>query len=191
MQLVGEYGKIITMKQQSKSNNPNQKETKMKKSLILLALVVAVAYDAFSQATATQNLTLAVNAVYKISTSGNPGAMTITTGTAGTDALTSVSDNSTTYSITQNFGNTVKVTANLDAALPAGYTLQLSMASSKGTSAGNIDISNATSGSAVNVITAINRGADAAQAISYTFSALASAGTLSSTGKTVTLTLTN
>ncbi|MEK7670397.1 MAG: hypothetical protein AAB330_04060, partial [Bacteroidota bacterium] len=122
MQLVDKHGKIITMKQQLKSNNPNQKETKMKKSLILLALVVAVAYDAFSQATATQNLTLAVNAVYKISTSGNPGALTITTGTAGTDALTSVSDNSTTYSITQNFGNTVKVTANLDAALPAGYT---------------------------------------------------------------------
>jgi len=179
------------MKQQKATQNSNQKKTKMKKSLILLALVVAVAYDAFSQATATQNLTLAVNAVYKISTSSNPGAMTITTGTAGTDALSSVSDNSTTYSITQNFGNTVKVTANLDAALPVGYTLQINMASAQGTSAGNVDISNATSGSAVNVVTAINRGADAAKAISYTFSALASAGTLSSTGKTVTLTLTN
>ena len=117
--------------------------------------------------------------------------MTVTTGTAGTDALSSVSDNSTTYGITQNFGNTVKLTANLDAALSAGYALQINMASTKGTSAGTVDISNATSGSAVNVVTSINRGADAGQMITYTFSALASAGMLSSTNKTVTFTLTN
>lgn len=102
-----------------------------------------------------------------------------------------MSDNSTTYSITQNFGSTVKVTANLDAALPAGYTLKLALASTKGTSAGNVDISNATPGSAVNVVTAIQKGADAAQTISYSFSALASAGTLTATSTTVTLTLTN
>ncbi|HEY6951393.1 MAG TPA: hypothetical protein VI758_03235 [Bacteroidota bacterium] len=166
----------------------------MKKlTMVLIAIVGSTMLVEFAgaQATATQSLNLAVNTVYKIATSGNPGALTITTGTAGTDALSSVSDNSTTYSITQNFANTVKITANLDAALPAGYTLQLNMASTKGTSAGSVDISNATAASALNVVTAINRGADAGQAISYTFSALASAGTLSSTSKTVTLTLTN
>jgi hypothetical protein len=165
------------------------------KNLMMAFLVgttsIALIESASAQATATQNLTLAVNAVYKIATSGNPGALTITTGTAGTDALSSVTDASTTYSITQNFGNTVKITANLDAALPAGYTLQLNLASTKGTSAGTIDISNATSASALNVVTAINKGADAGKAITYTFSALASAGTLTSTAKTVTLTLTN
>ena len=158
-------------------------------SAIVFSLVLVE--SASAQANATQNLTLAVNTVYKIATSGNPGALTITTGTAGTDALTSVSDNSTTYSITQNFANTVKITANLDAALSSGYTLDINLASTKGTSAGAVDISNATSGSAVNVVTAIHEGADAAQTIGYTFSALASAGTLSSTSKTVTLTLTN
>ena len=166
----------------------------MKKSIVITAILVlsAFAFQAsFAQATATQNLTLAVNTVYKIATSGNPGALTISTGTAGTDALTSVSDASTTYSITQNFANTVKITANLDAALPAGYMLQLNLASTKGTSAGTVDISNATSGSALNVVTAINKGADAGQSIGYTFSANASAGTLSSTAKVVTLTLTN
>jgi hypothetical protein len=147
--------------------------------------------SAFAQATASQSVNLTVNTIYKISVSGNPGALTVTTGTAGTDALTSVSDNSTTYSITQNFANTVKITAHLDAALSSGYTLQMNLASTKGTSAGTVDVSNATSASAVNVVTAINKGADAGQAISYTFSALASAGTLSSTAKTVTLTLTN
>jgi hypothetical protein len=166
----------------------------MKKSLVIITLVALSAFAfqaAFSQATATQNLSLAVNTVYKIATSGNPGALTITTGTAGTDALTSVSDNSTTYSITQNYANTVKITANLDAALPAGYTLQINLASSKGTSAGTVDISNATSASALDVVTAIAKGADAAKAIGYTFSANASAGTLGSTAKVVTLTLTN
>ena len=155
----------------------------------LMSLVLAELVRA--QATATQTLTLAVNAIYKIATSGNPSPLTITTGTAGSDNLTAVTDNSTTYSITQNFGNTVKITANLKSVLPAGYTLMLALGSAKGTSAGSVDISNATSGSAVNVVTGIQIGADAAQPISYSFSALASAGTLTSTSKTVTLTLTN
>ncbi len=166
----------------------------MKKLTIIAAVVAlsAFAFQAsFAQANATQNLTLAVNTVYKIATSGNPGALTISNGTAGTDALTSVSDNSTTYSITQNFANTVKITANLDAALPTGYTLQINLGSTKGTSAGTVDISNATSGSALSVVTGIAKGADAGQAIGYTFSANASAGTMSSTAKVVTLTLTN
>ena len=159
--------------------------------LAAAALSMILVESSFAQATATQNVTLAVNTVYKIATSGNPGPMTITTGTAGVDALTSVNDNSTTYSITQNFGNTVKITAHLDSALPSGFALQMNLASTKGTSAGTIDVSSATSGSAVNVVSNIQRGADAGQAISYTFSANASAGTMSSTTKTVTLTLTN
>jgi hypothetical protein len=102
-----------------------------------------------------------------------------------------VTDASTKYSITQNFGATVKVTANLDAALAAGYTLQVALASTKGTSAGTVDISATTPASAANVVTNIAMGADANQTITYTFGADASAGTLASTNKTVTLTLTN
>ncbi len=165
----------------------------MKRSIVL-ALIAGSAWlthVARAQTSASQSVNLTVNAVYKIATSGNPAPLTVTSGTAGTDALTSVSDNSTTYSITQNFGNTIKITANLDAVLQAGYTLQINLASSKGTSAGTVDISNATSGSAVSVVTGVNRGADAGQAITYRFSALASAGALTSTSKTVTLTLTN
>ena len=166
----------------------------MKKVLTIagaLILNFVIPQETMAQATANQNVTLAVNAVYKIATSGNPGAMTITTGTAGTNALTSVSDASTTYSITQNFASTVKITANLDAALPAGYTLQLNLASTKGTSAGTVDISATTPASASNVVTNVALGADAGQAITYTFGANASAGVLASTAKVVTLTLTN
>ena len=167
----------------------------MKKSIVNITLtaLTALAFQAANaqSAVATQSLNLSVNAVYKIATSGNPGALSITTGTAGVDALTSVSDASTTYSITQNYGNTVKISANLDAALSSGYVLQVNLASGKGTSAGTVDISNATSGSAVDVVTGLGMGADANKAITYIFSALASAGTLTSNSKTVTLTLTN
>ena len=166
----------------------------MKKSILAISIMVLTAaafQTASAQATATQNVTLSVSAVYKISTSGNPGPLTISTGTAGTDVLTQATDATTTYSITQNVGNTIKITAEMNSALAAGYTLELSLGSSKGTSAGYVDISNATSGSAVNVVTGIAKGADAAQSIGYRFSATATAGTLASTTKTVTLTLTN
>jgi len=166
----------------------------MKKSILYLGVAIlsfALVQNAMAQATANQTLSLAVNAVYKIAVTGNPGSLTITTGTAGNNALTSVSDNSTKYSVTQNVAGTVKVTANLDAALSAGYQLQLNLASGLGTSAGTVDISATTPGSAVNVVSNVGMGADANQVITYTFGANASAGTLSSTSKVVTLTLTN
>ncbi|MGA3245631.1 MAG: hypothetical protein ABSE41_13510 [Bacteroidota bacterium] len=166
----------------------------MKKSVsifVAAVLSLAIAQNAMAQASVNQNLNLAVSAVYKIATSGDPGAMTITTGTAGNNTLTSVTDASTNYSITQNFASTVKVTANLDAALAAGYMLQINLASAKGTSAGNVDISATTPASALNAVTGIALGADANKTITYTFGATADAGVLSSTAKTVTLTLTN
>ena len=166
----------------------------MKKSIVILGVAIlsmALVSNVMAQATATQTVSLAVNAVYKIAVTGNPGGLTITDGTAGTNALTTVSDNTTRYSITQNVAGTVKVTANLDAALSAGYTLQMNLASTKGTSAGTVDVSATSPGSAVNVVSAIGMGADATQMITYTFGANASAGTLLSTNKVVTLTLTN
>jgi hypothetical protein len=167
----------------------------MKKSLsllIVLALCAMCAGTSFSQATATQTVNLSVSSVQKIAITGAPVTLTITTGTAGTDALTPVSDATTTYSVTHNSASSLKLTANLDAALPAGYMLQINLAPSatKGTSSGTIDISNATSSSAATVVTAIPKGADASRPITYTFSANASAGALASTAKTVTLTLT-
>ena len=163
----------------------------MKKALLMFAIVTLglfLAGSAFAQATATQNVSLAVNAVYRITTSGDPAPLTITTGTAGSDNLTPVTDNSTTYSITQNFGNTVKITAGLTTPLASGYTLQINLASARGTSLGITDISN---GTAADVVTAINRGADPTKMITYTFSALASSGVMPPTANVVTLTLTN
>jgi len=168
----------------------------MKKSLsvvIILALCALCAGTSFSQATANQTVNLAVNSVQKIAISGGAITLTITNGTAGNNALTPVTDATSTYSITHNSATALRITANLDAALPAGYTLQINLApgASMGTSSGTVDISNATAASALAVVTAIPKGADAARTITYTFGANASAGILAATVKTVTLTLTN
>lgn len=166
----------------------------MKKSLtlaIVLALCAVCAGTSFSQVSATQTVNLAVNSIQRIAVAGGSVTLTITDGTAGTDALQAVSDASTSYSITHNSTSPLRITANLDAALAAGYQLQVNLASNKGTSSGTVDISSATSSSAVAVVTAIGAGADANRSITYTFSANASAGVLSPTLKTVTLTLTN
>ena len=140
-------------------------------------------------ATTTQSVTLSVNPIARISVSGNPGSMTISTGTAGSDNLTYAGDSSTTYSITHNSTSNLRITAAVDAALSAGYSLTLQLASTRGSSAGFVDISGATS--AVDVVTAIARGADAGEILTYRFNALASSGQLAPTTRTVTLTITN
>ncbi|HUI09040.1 MAG TPA: hypothetical protein VL221_01870 [Bacteroidota bacterium] len=161
--------------------------------LLVLVLCVACVGTSFSQSSANQTVNIAVNAVQKIAITGSPITLTITTGVAGTDALTPATDATSTYSITHNSPTALRITANLDAALASGYQLLINLAPSAGhgTSAGTVDISNALAASAVAVVTAIPKGADAARTISYTFNANASAGALTSTAKTVTLTLTN
>jgi len=168
----------------------------MKKSIAfaaVVALTVLIANSGFGQVSANQTVNLTVNSVQKIAITGSAINLTITTGTAGADTLTPVTDNSTTYSITHNSSTALRITANLDQALATGYSLRINLnpGSGHGTSAGTVDISNATSSSAVAVVTGIPKGADANRGITYSFYALSSVGTLASTQRTVTLTLTN
>jgi hypothetical protein len=75
----------------------------MKKSIafILVVTCACAVQTMTAQTTATQSVNLTVSTVYKISTSGNPSALVVTTGTAGTNALTSVSDNSVSLRISE------------------------------------------------------------------------------------------
>lgn len=162
----------------------------MKKNLLLavsLTMFSTMSFAQMSNATASQNLSLAVQQVYKLTTTSSVPALTISDGVAGTNDLSTVSDNSTSYSITHNNASKAKITAQLSSALGTGYILKINLASSKGTSAGDVDISGAT---AQTVVSGINPGADATQGITYTFDAQASAGALASTARTVTMTLT-
>jgi hypothetical protein len=161
----------------------------MKKSIVVLAAMMSLALVQNASAqTATQALSLSVSKVYRIAITGAATInMAINAGVAGTDALTPVTDATTSYAITQNNSAATKITANLDAVMAKGK-LQINLASTKGLSAGTVDISNATSASAVNVVTAIALGAEAGKNITYTFSANASDG-LFTAAKTVTLTV--
>ena len=164
-------------------------ETAMKKSLVILGVALisfALIQDASAQ-TSTQAVSLSVSKVYRIAITGGTITLAINAGVAGTDALTPVSDATSTYAITQNNSAATKITANLEAAMPKGH-LKIALAGGLGTTAGTVDISAATSSSALNVVTAIAMGASTAQSITYTFSALASEG-LFSASKTVTLTV--
>jgi hypothetical protein len=162
----------------------------MKKSITVFAAVMmsfAIVESASAQ-TATQGLSLSVSKVYRIAINGAATInLAISSGTAGSDALTPATDGSTTYAITQNNSAATKITANLDAVMAQGK-LEINLASTKGLSAGTVDISNATAASAVNVVTAIGLGAETGKAINYTFSANASDG-MFSVAKTVTLTV--
>ena len=162
----------------------------MKKSLLTLGVALmsfALVQDASAQ-TATQAVSLSVSKVYRIAITGVATInMAISAGVAGTNALTAVSDALSTYAITQNNSAATKVTANLDAAMPKGH-LTIALASGLGTTAGTVDITSATSGSALNVVSAIAMGAETGKSITYTFSANASEG-LFTAAKTVTLTV--
>jgi hypothetical protein len=155
----------------------------MKKSTMILAIcalsIVFVGF-AFAQ-TATQTFNLAVNSIYRISVSGSPADMTIANATAGADP-DPVTNSATTYNFTTNAkaNGGAKITASLAPALTSGYTLKVAL--DGGTA---VDISTA----AKDAVTNIAAGYYNAKTISYTFSATAAAGPLSSTGETVTLTV--
>jgi hypothetical protein len=173
------------------TKNQSQEST-MKKSIVVLALVIvsfALIQNAAAQTTnnASQSVSLTVAKVYRIGITGGALSMTINDGLAGTNALTSATDNTSTYAITQNSLATPKITANLDAAMTKGK-LSIQLAAGLGASAGLVEITNATAASAVNVVTNMGAGAKTGQSIGYTFTANASEGTFTDS-KTVTLTI--
>ncbi len=153
---------------------------------VLMALVCAG--NVFAQgSTATQTLSLEVRPISKIAVSGNPNALVITTAQAGSD-LTTVQDENTTYSVTTNLDN-MKIVASINSQMPSGTKLLMQMRSTKGTSRGVIDISNALS--PLDLVAGIGRGNDQNQSISYVFAAEAHVAEIPSESRVVTLTLTN
>lgn len=162
----------------------------MKKITIIIALVALSAFGfqaAFAQS-ANQLVTLEVKVVNKITISG-PVSLLIDDVVPAGDALQAVSNSATSYNIIHNGSAAGKITASINSALPSGITLELTLASTLGTSAGIKDISDATV--AIDVVDGINKGKDADQMITYDFSATPEAGVFASTVKTVTLTVTD
>ena len=160
----------------------------MKKLIFIVLVALSIfAFQAALSQTAAQSVTLEVQAINKISISG-PVSLLINDALAGSDP-TPVSNSATSYNITHNGSSTGKITASINSALPAGIILKLTTAAVLGASAGQVDISNATS--AADVVTGVGLGKASNQGITYDFSATLAAGVFASTVKTVTYTVTN
>ena len=155
----------------------------MKRSLMAVLLVVAAAASASAQ-TATQTVTLQVDAVNLITVSGTP-SLAITAAVAG-GAPTSVTSTGHTWSVTTNQTGS-KITASIPLALPAGVTLSANMANpTGGSSAGYVALGTG----AVDLVTGITKLNENGLSLSYKLDATAAAGTLSSTTRVVTFTIT-
>ena len=157
-------------------------------SLAMLLLVAGVVLIGVAATTCDQTVSCEVATIQVISVSASPAALIINSATAGFEP-DSATDATTTYSITVNKAS--KITAKINTAMSTDITLTINLASTGGTSAGDVDISNATT-IPLDVVTGILAGSkDSNKTITYTLSALASAGVVSQRNKTVTLTITD
>jgi len=152
----------------------------------VLAMIVLVTTLSFAQtrASTTQTVNLGVNSIYRLLVTGNP-TLIITSGTAGDPALASVSEATSTYSLTIN-RLVSRLTVQLSAALGTGVNLTINVPSNRGPSAGTVDISDA---GAHDVAGPLSPGATNNQPITYTLSATADALPFASTPYIVTWTL--
>ena len=118
--------------------------------------------------------------------SGNPGLLRVSNAVAGSEPV-AVSNSATTYTVTTPGANRLhKVTAQLNAAMPAGLTLTATFAPPPAsTSLGPVALDM----TARDVVTNIPRNTNATQGITYTLAATAAAGVVPPTSRIVTLTI--
>jgi hypothetical protein len=152
--------------------------------LLCAALALSMGGVAVAGSSDSQTVSYEVQAINEIVVSGDPGALAVSTATAGSQP-DEVSDASTTYDITTN-GTNKKITAVLNTAMPANVTLKVALvAPTGGSSEGDVTLSNV----AADVVTGITQKAEGSKTITYKLSALVTAGIVASATKTVTLTI--
>jgi hypothetical protein len=121
-----------------------------------------------------------------LAVSGNPGLLRISSAVAGSEPIP-VSNATTTYTVVTGPPNRLyNITARLNAPMPAGVTLSVTLAPPPGaTSLGAIAL-DATSR---DVVTGVRRNTTATQGITYQLEATAAAGVVPNSSRTVTLTI--
>jgi hypothetical protein len=162
------------------------KQTKSIVAALLAAGFLGLAQQALASDTTTQTVTFAVTAINELSVSGSPGALTVSTATAG-QAPDVVTDSTTSYSITTNETDR-KITGAINTAMPSGVTLRVALQApaGSGTSAGPVVLTT----TAQELVTGISTLNETGRAITYSLQATSAAGVVSSASKTVTLTIT-
>jgi hypothetical protein len=153
------------------------------KTILATMILMAGAASAASAQTATQTVTFQVDAINQIAFSGSP-SLVINTASAGVDPTAATAG--ATWAVTTNQTGS-KITASIGSAMPAGVTLSVNLAApAGGTSAG----AQALSTTAVDLVTGLTKVAQGALGVTYSLSATAAAGVVSSTSRTVTYTIT-
>lgn len=153
--------------------------------VVALALLVLAGTAAMAASSDTQTVTYEVQAINEISVSGNPAALIVSAATAGSQP-TAATDATTTYAITTNQSDR-KITGAINTAMPANTTLSITLAApTGGSSAGAVNLT----ATDADLVTAISTLAESGKQISYSFTALTTAGVIASANKTVTLTVT-
>lgn len=154
----------------------------------VLCLTASAAVQA--QTTATQGITFAVSAINVISASGS-SVLTVNAATPGSQPTQANGVGATTYAVTTNAGTgsgvSQDITAEIDANMPSGVTLGATLAApgASGTSAGAIVLST----TPVTAVSGLSKVAASGLAIAYTLDATVAAGVISSSTRTVTLTI--
>lgn len=153
-----------------------------RRSVAVFAFLFAARATVAAQ-TATQTLTFQVDAINQIGFSGSP-SLVINTATAGSNPNSATA--AATWAVTTNQAG-AKITASLNAALPANVTLSVDLAPPTGaTTTGALALGT----TAVDLVTGITRVAEGALGVTYTLTATAAAGVVASTTRTITYTIT-
>ena len=156
----------------------------MSRNIMMCALLMVAAGASAQAQTATQTVTFQVDAINQVAVAGTP-TLTISAAVAG-GAPTSATSTGNTWAVTTNQTG-AKITASIGSAMPTGITLSANMAApSGGTSAGYQGLST----TAVDLVTGITKLNASALSLSYQLDATTAAGTLSSTTRVVTYTIT-
>lgn len=149
--------------------------------VFFFALIAAV--TAIAQTEGTSGVIINVSSINEISLSGNPGALTVSSATPGSEP-DSVVDSSTTWNISTN-NSGMKMTGNIDLAMPSGVTLEVQLQAPGGASSQGYQSLTTTS---KDLVLGINGGYGSSLTINYRLSATVNAA-IGSGGRTITISL--
>lgn len=171
------------MKSVQHTATANHRVFRAAKVAVAASLGLALCAPAFAQTTATTTATFEVAAINEIALAGAAPSMTITSATPGVTPTPVTA--AQTYSVTTN--QTAKISAALDADMPAGLTLTAAMAAPTGATSTGAKALTAVSQDLVTGIANLN---ETGLALNYTFAATAAAGVVPSATRVITYTVT-
>lgn len=157
----------------------------MRKVISVAGIVMIGFAGNVSAQTATSTATFEVQAINEVSFSGNPAALVI----SNSAQMAGVADTVTWGVVTND--SLMKVTGKIDAAMPTGVTLELSLEAPTAGAAGALSAgSQALGTTAVDLVTKITETDEDLLDAIFTLKALPTAGAVAQDTRTVTLTIT-